>query len=325
MRSLDYGALASHTLDLAIDALTRTKESLNHAKLEPMITCLANAPLVVVMGVGKSAHIGRKIAATLTSTGTRAIFLHPTEALHGDMGIVGEKDVILAISYGGESVELLEALRFIKSGGVVAMSKSPNSSLGKLAKHHLSLNIDKEACAFNMVPTTSTTLSLALGDVLAVCLMAYKGFAQSDFARYHPGGLLGKKMHLRVRDIYRTHALPLVSAQASLHEALLEATHQGLGNALLLNENQELVGVLSDGDIRRALLQADFDRCAPARAFATLEPKTIQDPDMLVLDALDFIETHQISLLIVLDAHKKVLGVVHLHALLALGLKDIKE
>ncbi|WP_104690096.1 KpsF/GutQ family sugar-phosphate isomerase [Helicobacter felis] len=325
MNSLDYGALASNTLHLAIDALTHAKESLSHAKLEPIITCLANAPLVVVMGVGKSAHVGRKIVATLTSTGTRAVFLHPTEALHGDMGIVGEKDVILAISYGGESVELLEALRFIPCGGIIGMSKSPNSSLGKLSNHHLSLSIEKEACSFNMVPTTSTTLSLTLGDVLAVCLMAHKGFTQSDFARYHPGGLLGKKMHLRVRDIYRTHALPLVSAQASLHEALLEATHQGLGNALLVNENQELVGVLSDGDIRRALLEPHFDRSAPAREFATLNPKTIQDPNMLVLDALNFIETHQISLLIVLDAHKKVLGVVHLHALLALGLKDLKE
>ncbi|WP_104749367.1 KpsF/GutQ family sugar-phosphate isomerase [Helicobacter cynogastricus] len=325
MSTLDYGALACNALGLAIDALTRAKESLNHATLEPIIEALANAPLVVVMGVGKSAHVGRKIAATLTSTGTKALFLHPTEALHGDMGIVGSQDVILAISYGGESAELLEALRFISCAGIVGMSKSVQSSLGKLSSHHLSLNIEKEACAFNMVPTTSTTLCLALGDVLAVCLMARKGFAQRDFARYHPGGLLGKKMHLRVRDIYRTHALPLVSAQASLHEALLEATHQGLGNALLVDENQKLVGVLSDGDIRRALLQPHFDRCAPAREFATLNPKSIQDPNMLVLDALNFIETHQISLLIVLDAHKKVLGVVHLHALLALGLKDLKE
>ncbi|WP_121021712.1 KpsF/GutQ family sugar-phosphate isomerase [Helicobacter vulpis] len=322
MTQLDYGALAHNTLELAANALLCAKEGLTHTSLEPIITCLAHAPLVVVMGVGKSAHIGRKIAATLTSTGTRAIFLHPTESLHGDMGIVGKKDVILAISFGGESVELLEALSFLRHSKIIGMSKSAHSALGKLCTHHLTLKITKEACSFNMVPTTSTTLCLALGDVLAVCLMAHKGFSQSDFARCHPGGLLGKKMHLRVKDIYRTHALPLVSAQASLHEALLEATHQGLGNALLVNENQELVGVLSDGDIRRALLQPHFDRHAPAKAFATLNPKCIHDPNMPVLEALNFIETHQISLLIVLDSAQRVLGVVHLHTLLALGLKD---
>ncbi|BDQ27472.1 hypothetical protein ASB1_11480 [Helicobacter heilmannii] len=232
---MDYARLATQSLDLAIEALQNAKSGLSQERLLPIVKLLGNAPLVVVMGVGKSAHIGRKIAATLTSTGTKAVFLHPTEAVHGDMGIVGEKDAILAISYGGESVELLEALRYIKCTGVVAMSKHKNSSLAKRADHHLELKISKEACGFNLVPTTSTTLSLALGDVLAVCLMAYKNFSKEDFAKSHPGGLLGKKMHLRVKDIYRTTNLPLVNANCCLHEALLEATAKGLGNALLVD------------------------------------------------------------------------------------------
>ncbi|BCZ18423.1 Polysialic acid capsule expression protein KpsF [Helicobacter sp. NHP19-012] len=318
---MDYAHLAAQSLDLAIEALQDAKSGLSHSTLKPIVELLGNAPLVVVMGVGKSAHIGHKIAATLTSTGTKAVFLHPTEAVHGDMGIVGEKDAILAISYGGESVELLEALRYIKCAGVVAMSKHKNSSLAKSASHHLELKIKKEACGFNLVPTTSTTLSLALGDVLAVCLMAYKNFSQEDFAKSHPGGLLGKKMHLRVKDIYRTTNLPLVDANCCLHEALLEATAKGLGNALLVDSGGHLVGVLSDGDIRRALLQPEnFDLNAPAKNYATLKPRIITDLDMLVVEALELIEQTQISLLVVCDSKNQVLGVLHLHTLLSLGL-----
>ncbi|WP_104741697.1 KpsF/GutQ family sugar-phosphate isomerase [Helicobacter ailurogastricus] len=318
---IDYTRLATQSLDLAIEALAHAKENLTQDTLKPIVELLGNAPLVVVMGVGKSAHIGRKIAATLTSTGTKAVFLHPTEAMHGDMGIVGSQDVILAISYGGESVELLEALRYIECAGVVAMSKHKNSSLAKSATHHLELKISKEACGFNLVPTTSTTLSLALGDILAVCLMAYKNFSKEEFAKSHPGGLLGKKMHLRVKDIYRTTNLPLVDANCCLHEALLEATAKGLGNALLVDKKGHLVGVLSDGDIRRALLQPEnFDLNAPAKNYATLQPKTTTDLDMLVVEALELIEQTQISLLVVCDRANKVLGVLHLHTLLSLGL-----
>ncbi|GMB95704.1 KpsF/GutQ family sugar-phosphate isomerase [Helicobacter sp. NHP22-001] len=318
---MDYARLATQSLDLAIEALQDAKSGLSHSTLKPIVELLGNAPLVVVMGVGKSAHIGHKIAATLTSTGTKAVFLHPTEAMHGDMGIVSEKDAILAISYGGESVELLEALRYIKCAGVVAMSKHKNSSLAKSASYHLELKIKKEACGFNLVPTTSTTLSLALGDVLAVCLMAYKNFSQEDFAKSHPGGLLGKKMHLRVKDIYRTTNLPLVDANCCLHEALLEATAKGLGNALLVDSGGHLVGVLSDGDIRRALLQPEnFDLNAPAKNYATLKPRIITDLDMLVVEALELIEQTQISLLVVCDSKNQVLGVLHLHTLLSLGL-----
>ncbi|CCF80359.1 Arabinose 5-phosphate isomerase [Helicobacter bizzozeronii CCUG 35545] len=316
---LDYARHARHTLELQANALLKAIGALSNPTLEPIINALANAPLVVVMGVGKSAHVGRKIAATMTSTGTKAIFLHPTEAMHGDMGIVGSQDAILAISYGGESVELLDALRVIPYKTLIAMSKDSQSSLGKLATYHLKLEIEQEA--FHLVPTTSSTLSLALGDVLAVCLMVHKNFQKEDFALTHPGGLLGKQLRLQVKDVYRTQNLPLVGVDCSLHQALLCATDKGLGNALLVNEAQQLVGVLSDGDIRRALLQpASFDLHAPAKNFATLEPKCIDNPHMPLIQALEFIETHQISLLIVLDTQQRVLGVLHLHTLLALGL-----
>ncbi|WP_163564120.1 KpsF/GutQ family sugar-phosphate isomerase [Helicobacter suis] len=313
----DFGKLAKQILNAEAEALL--KVSLDHTTLEPIITRLAHAPLVVIMGVGKSAHIGRKIAATLTSTGTKAIFLHPTESLHGDMGIVGPKDVILAISYGGESMELLEALGSLKPKTLIAMTKDCNNSLSKLATYLIPLNITQEAISFG-VPSTSTTLSLALGDVLAACLMEVKNFSREDFAKLHPGGLLGKKLRLRVRDILLTKNLPLVDQEACLHAALVEANDKCLGNALLVDDQQRLIGILSDGDIRRALLQSEFDSTAPAKNFATLNPKTISNLDMLVVEALELIETYKISLLVVCDDQKKVLGVLHLHTLLALGL-----
>ncbi|WP_163534733.1 KpsF/GutQ family sugar-phosphate isomerase [Helicobacter suis] len=313
----DFGKLAKQILNAEAEALL--KVSLDHTTLEPIITRLAHAPLVIIMGVGKSAHIGRKIAATLTSTGTKAIFLHPTESLHGDMGIVGPKDVILAISYGGESMELLEALGSLKPKTLIAMTKNCNNSLSKLATYLIPLNITQEAISFG-VPSTSTTLSLALGDVLAACLMEVKNFSREDFAKLHPGGLLGKKLRLRVKDILLTKNLPLVDQKACLHAALVEANDKCLGNALLVDDQQRLIGILSDGDIRRALLQSEFDSTAPAKNFATLNPKTISNLDMLVVEALELIETYKISLLVVCDDQKKVLGVLHLHTLLALGL-----
>ncbi|WP_163532780.1 KpsF/GutQ family sugar-phosphate isomerase [Helicobacter suis] len=313
----DFGKLAKQILNAEAEALL--KVSLDHTTLEPIITRLAHAPLVVIMGVGKSAHIGRKIAATLTSTGTKAIFLHPTESLHGDMGIVGPKDVILAISYGGESMELLEALGSLKPKTLIAMTKNCNNSLSKLATYLIPLKLTQEAISFG-VPSTSTTLSLALGDVLAACLMEVKNFSREDFAKLHPGGLLGKKLRLRVRDILLTKNLPLVDQEACLHAALVEANDKCLGNALLVDDQQRLIGILSDGDIRRALLQSEFDSTAPAKNFATLNPKTISNLDMLVVEALELIETYKISLLVVCDDQKKVLGVLHLHTLLALGL-----
>ncbi|BCD48180.1 Polysialic acid capsule expression protein KpsF [Helicobacter suis] len=313
----DFGKLAKQILNAEAEALLRV--SLDHTTLEPIITCLAHAPLVVIMGVGKSAHIGRKIAATLTSTGTKAIFLHPTESLHGDMGIVGPRDVILAISYGGESMELLEALGSLKPKTLIAMTKDNNNSLSKLATYLIPLKLTQEAISFG-VPSTSTTLSLALGDVLAACLMEVKNFSREDFAKLHPGGLLGKKLRLRVRDILLTKNLPLVDQEACLHAALVEANDKCLGNALLVDDQQRLIGILSDGDIRRALLQSEFDSTAPAKNFATLNPKTISNLDMLVVEALELIETYKISLLVVCDNQKKVLGVLHLHTLLALGL-----
>ncbi|RVZ67501.1 KpsF/GutQ family sugar-phosphate isomerase [Helicobacter pylori] len=277
---------------------------------------------LVIVGVGKSALVAQKIAASMLSTGNRSAFLHPTEAMHGDLGMVEKNDVILMISYGGESLELLNLVSHLKrlSHKIITFTKSSNSSLSKLGDYYLSLKIKKEACPINTAPTTSTTLTLALGDVLMACLMRAKNFSQEDFASFHPGGLLGKKLFVKVKDLLQTTNLPLILPSTSFKDALIEMSEKRLGSAILVNEANELVGVLSDGDVRRALLKG-VSLESEVRHFATLKPKSFKNLDALLLEALEFLEHHKIQLLVCVDDCNKVLGVLHLHQLLELGLK----
>ncbi|EQD95209.1 hypothetical protein L931_02005, partial [Helicobacter pylori PZ5024] len=263
-----------------------------------------------------------KIAASMLSTGNRSAFLHPTEAMHGDLGMVEKNDVILMISYGGESLELLNLVSHLKrlSHKIITFTKSPTSSLSKLGDYYLSLKIKKEACPINTAPTTSTTLTLALGDVLMACLMRAKNFSQEDFASFHPGGLLGKKLFVKVKDLLQTTNLPLIAPNTSFKDALIEMSEKRLGSAILVNKANELVGVLSDGDVRRALLKG-LSLESEVRHFATLKPKSFKNLDALLLEALEFLERHKIQLLVCVDDCNKVLGVLHLHQLLELGLK----
>ncbi|WP_027326960.1 KpsF/GutQ family sugar-phosphate isomerase [Helicobacter pametensis] len=298
--------------------------SLEEKELEQIIQCILDTQgKLIVMGVGKSGLIGAKIAATLASTGTPSFFVHPTEALHGDLGMIESKDSILAISYSGESDELKVVLPHIKAKGckIITMTKDPQSSISKLGDHFLSLHIAHEACPLNTAPTTSTTLTLALGDALAVCLMKKRNFTHSDFASFHPGGSLGKRLFLKVGDLMQTQNLPLISTQTPLKEAIITMSKARLGSAFILQDGA-LVAILSDGDLRRAMMSECFDLGALAIDFASKSPKACQDPNLLAYDALRLMEEHKIQVLAITDAQGQILGALHLHMLIEAGIKS---
>ncbi|MCR4942433.1 MAG: KpsF/GutQ family sugar-phosphate isomerase [Campylobacter sp.] len=277
---------------------------------------------VIVMGVGKSGHIGAKIAATFASTGTPSFFIHPTEAMHGDLGMIESDDIVLAISFSGESDEIVKILPHIKRFGVniIAMSRNEKSSLGRFSDAFVSINVSKEACPLNAAPTSSTTLTLGLGDAMAVSLMKLRNFKQEDFANFHPGGSLGKRLFVKVKDVMRRDSLPIVSDDVSLKTAIDTMTHGKLGSVLLTNKSKELVAVLSDGDLRRALMKDDFDINDKAIKFASKNPKVLTNENMLAIDALTLIEKHKIQVLVVVQ-DGKIQGVIHIHDLTSLGLK----
>lgn len=317
---MDILSIAKEVLELESTELSRHKDMLG-VEFEKACEIIAKSSgKLIVSGVGKSGHIGAKIAATCASTGTPSFFLHPTEALHGDLGMIEPKDVLLAISYSGESGELLAILPHIKARGVKIISMSKNSSsLARLSDANLSLDIVREACPFNAAPSVSTTLTLALGDALAIALMKMKNFEITDFAAFHPGGSLGKRLYLKVCDVMRKCDLPVVSENSSLKDAIAVMSSGKIGNVLLVDENGDLKGLISDGDLRRALENPAFSLSARASDFATKEPKTIENSRILAYDALKIIQEHKIQLLIVTE-NKKPIGVLHIHDLTALGL-----
>ena len=319
----------SEILDTAREVLRlEGAELLRHADLiggeieRAVNLILACKGKVIVTGVGKSGHIGVKIAATLASTGTPSFFVHPTEALHGDLGMIGKDDMVLAISFSGESEELVRILPHLKRFGVkiIAMARDKNSSLGKVSDEFISLNIVKEACPLGAAPTVSTTLTLALGDALAICLMRQRRFGKEDFANFHPGGSLGKRLFVKVKDVMQSKNLPVASRNASLKQAIDVMTHGKLGTVLLVNEKGALEAILSDGDLRRALMREDFDINDGALKYATKNPKMLDDKNMLAIDALNLIEQFKIQVLPVVENGVPV-GILHIHDLTSLGLK----
>lgn len=277
---------------------------------------------VVVTGVGKSGHIGRKIAATLASTGTPSFFMHPTEALHGDLGMVRDDDLVLAISFSGESQELVSIAPHLKRLGVkiVAMARDVSSSLGRLSDGFIPIAVSKEACPLGVAPTSSTTLTLALGDALAVCLMNLRGFQKEDFASFHPGGMLGKRLFLKVHDVMRTQNLPIINDDVSLKDAINAMSAGKLGSALLVDKSGALSAVLSDGDLRRALESSEFSLQDRAIKFANRSPKSINNASMLAYDALKMVQANKIQILIITDTNAVPIGVLHIHDLTNLGL-----
>ena len=319
----------SEILDTAREVLRlEGAELLRHADLiggeieRAVNLILACKGKVIVTGVGKSGHIGVKIAATLASTGTPSFFVHPTEALHGDLGMIGKGDMVLAISFSGESEELVRILPHLKRFGVkiIAMARDKNSSLGKVCDEFISLNIVKEACPLGAAPTVSTTLTLGLGDALAICLMRRRRFGKEDFANFHPGGSLGKRLFVKVKDVMQSKNLPVASRNASLKQAIDVMTHGKLGTVLLVNEEGALEAILSDGDLRRALMREDFDINDGALKYATKNPKMLDDKNMLAIDALNLIEQFKIQVLPVVENGVPA-GILHIHDLTSLGLK----
>jgi arabinose-5-phosphate isomerase len=276
---------------------------------------------VVVVGMGKSGHIGGKIAATLASTGTPAFFVHPGEASHGDLGMITANDAVLAISNSGETAEILTILPLIKRMEVklIAFTGNMNSTLAKQADVAINVGVDKEACPLNLAPTSSTTVTLVMGDALAVALLESRGFTEEDFARSHPGGALGKRLLLFVKDIMHSgDAVPLVLESAKLTDALLEMTGKGLGMTAVVNEKQELAGLFTDGDLRRVLNQRQDIANIDIRDVMTRNPVTCR-ADMLAAEAVAIMESRKINGLVALDDMNRVVGALNMLDLLAAG------
>ena len=319
---MNYKQIAQETLEIEANTLLESAKNIDDVSDKAVEIILACKGKLIVTGVGKSGLIGAKIAATFASTGTPSFFLHPTEALHGDLGMISENDVVLAISYSGESEELSSILPHVKrfNTPLIGMTRNRNSTLGKYSDLVIDVVVDKEACPLNIAPTSSTTLTLALGDALAVCLMKAKNFQKSDFASFHPGGALGKQLFIKVSDLMRTENLPTVSQDTKVKDAIIEISQGRLGNVLITDEQNKLLALVSDGDIRRALLAENFSLDDNVMKYATKNPKAIDDENMLASEALVIIEDMKIQLLVVTDKEKKVKGVLHIHTLIEKGI-----
>lgn len=315
-------ALATQALDIEAQALLGLKTRLagpsGEAFAQAVRIVLACKGRLVVMGMGKSGHVGRKITATLASTGTPAMFVHPAEAHHGDLGMVTPGDVVLAISNSGESEELTALLPVLKRLGVplLAMTGRANSALGRYADVVLDSAVEQEACPLNLAPTASTTAQMALGDALAVALLELRGFKAEDFARSHPGGSLGRKLLTHLKDVMRAgDAVPRVRTQAGFGELMGEMSAKGLGAAAVVDDAGRVLGVFTDGDLRRKI-EAGVDlRAVKAGEVMTAGPRTIRD-DVLAAEAVSLMETYRINVLLVVDAAGVLVGAVNTNDLM---------
>ncbi|WP_422566479.1 KpsF/GutQ family sugar-phosphate isomerase [Ideonella sp.] len=310
-------SLARETLSIEAAALLALRDQVGDSFLAAMRAMLATRSRVVVMGMGKSGHVGRKIAATLASTGTAAFFVHPAEASHGDLGMVTPGDVVIAISNSGESEELaaiLPALRRL-SVTLVAMTGRPESSLARHADIVLSSAVSQEACPLNLAPTASTTAQMALGDALAVALLDARGFREPDFARSHPGGALGRKLLMHVQDLMRSgDQVPRVGPDASFSDTMREMTDKGLG-ATAVVDGDRVLGIFTDGDLRRLIETGADLRAMKAREVMHANPKLVQ-AEALAVDAADMMEKHSITSVLVVDAEQRLVGALNTNDLL---------
>jgi arabinose-5-phosphate isomerase len=305
--------LARATLDIEARALDALKERQGEGFVAALGAMLACRGRVVVMGMGKSGHVGRKVAATLASTGTPALFVHPGEASHGDLGMVTPGDVVLAISNSGESDELAAIVPAIKRLGVtlIVMTGRADSSLGRHADIVVSSAVDQEACPLNLTPTASTTAQMALGDALAVALLDARGFRAEDFARSHPGGSLGRKLLMHVADLMRSDAaIPRVDGDTVMAEMLREMTRKGLGFTAVVASDGTVVGIFTDGDLRRLIETGADLRALRAEEVMSKAPKTIR-ADALAVEAADLMEQHRVTGLLVVDAERRLVGAIN--------------
>jgi len=314
-RLLSLGMAVIRTEASAVAAL---EERIDAAFARACCLMLACRGRIVVLGMGKSGHVGGKIAATLASTGSPAFFVHPGEASHGDLGMITSQDVVLALSNSGQTDELLHILPLIKRLGVplVALTGNPESTLAKEATVNIDVSVAKEACPLGLAPTASTTAALAMGDALAVALLESRGFTAEDFARSHPAGVLGRRLLLHVSDVMRTGAeIPWVRQDAWLSETLLEMSNKGLGMAAILDADHRVVGIYTDGDLRRTLDRQLDLRATQVAQVMTPRPK-ITAPGVLAAEALQLMERNKINGLLVTDEQNRLIGALNMHDLL---------
>ncbi|HEU4901956.1 MAG TPA: KpsF/GutQ family sugar-phosphate isomerase [Flavisolibacter sp.] len=319
-RSDTIRSAAVRTIAMEAAAVKGLAERLDE-RFEMGIACLAACRgRIVISGIGKSAIIAQKIVATLNSTGSPAIFLHAADAIHGDLGMVQQEDVVIIISKSGESPEIKILVPLIKNFGnsLVAITGNTASYLAKKADFIFDTTVEQEACPNNLAPTTSTTAQLVMGDAIAVCLMEMKGFNMEDFAKLHPGGTLGKKLYLRVADLYPDHEKPEVKADQSVKEVIMEMTRTRLGVTAVTGTDGKLLGIITDGDLRRMLQKSDSIAHILARDIMTFNPKTILPTEMAV-NALDIMRKNEITQLVVAE-NDTYLGILHLHDLVKEGL-----
>ncbi|MGO9951218.1 MAG: SIS domain-containing protein [Dissulfurispiraceae bacterium] len=319
----DALSIAKRVLKTEADAVFALIDKLNGG-FERAVEIIFNAKgRVVVTGMGKSGLVGKKIAATLASTGTPAFFLHPAEASHGDLGMVTARDVIIAISNSGETEEIVDLIPFLKrfNVSVVSMTGNPNSTLAKAADVNLDISVREEACPLGITPTASTTATLAMGDAVAVALLVKRGFRQEDFASFHPAGSLGKRLFIRVKDLmHKDDTMPLIGPSTPVMEALMEISAKRLGIAIVAGADKKILGVVTDGDVRRGLQKWGKDFYdMKAEEVMTETPMSIL-ADELAAKALLVMETHSITSLVVPDSDGKAVGIIHLHDILKEGI-----
>ncbi len=310
--------LARAVLDIEAQAVARLRERLDERFVAAARCMLACRGRIVVLGMGKSGHVGGKIAATLASTGTPAFFVHPGEASHGDMGMITANDVVLALSNSGETEELVILLPLIKRLGValIALTGNPRSTLAAAATVNIDVGVVREACPLGLAPTSSTTAALAMGDALAVALLEARGFGTEDFALAHPGGQLGRRLLLKLADLlHRGEEMPVVTEDTLVRDALVEMTRKGLGMTAVVDNGERVAGIFTDGDLRRALDRGIDVHTVRMREVLTRDCKTVAE-DVLAAEALQLMERHRINALLVVDGERRLRGVLNMHDLL---------
>jgi len=314
--------LGQAVLETEAQAILALKPRLDDTFIEACSHMLHCEGRIVVTGMGKSGHIGDKIAATLASTGTPAFFVHPGEASHGDLGMITAKDVVLALSNSGETEEILTILPIIKRLGVplITLTGNPNSRMARAASANIDVSVEQEACPLGLAPTASTTAALAMGDALAVALLETRGFTEEDFARSHPAGSLGRRLLLRIEDLMHSgDTLPMVKADASLSEALLEMSSKGLGMTCVVDDQQQLLGIFTDGDLRRLLDHGEIAIKQIRIDEVMHRDCTSIDAQMLAAEALRIMDEKRINALPVVDEGKRLIGALNMHDLLRAG------
>lgn len=322
MATFDYVSSALRTIRFEAEAVTALMSRIDGQFSQACELILNGKGRVIVTGMGKSGHVGKKIAATLASTGTPSFYVHPGEASHGDLGMITKDDILLAISYSGTSSEIVALLPLLKRGGIkiISMTSNPGSTIAEVAEVNLDISVVHEACPLDLAPTSSTTATLVLGDALAIALLEARGFTAEDFAFSHPGGALGRKLLLRLSDVMHTdNEIPRVLPETPMADALMEMSQKGFGMTTVMNSAGDLLGIFTDGDLRRSIDRGIDIRVTRVGELMNTTPKTLRD-NTLAAEALALMEQAKINVLLITNEQKKLVGVVKINDLLRAGI-----